>query len=313
MHNELDSLIALGILRLAAQPAWRVSIASPARRVTSMNGVAVEAQATLADAATADAVIVGSGLATRSIVDDPATMDALRFDPARQLVGAQCSGALVLARLGLLGDVPACTDLTTRPWVQAAGVRVLEQPFFAQGNVATAGGCLGAQYLAFWMAARLGGIGAAERALPLRRARRRKGRVHHAGAAECGAVPAAPSAHAGLGMSRHRERLAFIMLDVLASNIKSAMRGIPMRTTLDIADDVLFAAKELARREKKPLGQVISELARRAFTQPAGTANAPTLPRLAEPLAAYGIHPLPPRGAVISNELIDRLRDEEGI
>ena len=38
-----------------------------------------------------------------------------------------------------------------------------------------------------------------------------------------------------------------------------------MRTTLDIADDVLFAAKELARREKKPLGQVISELARRAF------------------------------------------------
>ena len=40
-----------------------------------------------------------------------------------------------------------------------------------------------------------------------------------------------------------------------------------MRTTLDIADDVLFAAKELARREKKPLGQVISELARKAFQQ----------------------------------------------
>ena len=34
---------------------------------------------------------------------------------------------------------------------------------------------------------------------------------------------------------------------------------------------------------------------------------------VAEPLAAYGIHPLPPRGAVVSNELIDRLRDEEGI
>ncbi len=163
--NELDSLIALGILRLAAQPAWRVSIASPSARVTSMNGVVVEAQATLAEAATADAVIVGSGLATRSIVDDPAMMDALHLDPARQLVGAQCSGALVLARLGLLGEVPACTDLTTKPWVQAAGVRVLEQPFFAQGNIATAGGCLGSQYLAFWIAARLGGIEAATRAL----------------------------------------------------------------------------------------------------------------------------------------------------
>lgn len=83
-----------------------------------------------------------------------------------------------------------------------------------------------------------------------------------------------------------------------------------MRTTLDIADDVLFAARELARREKKPLGQVISELARKAFTQPAEPLPAT---RVAEPLAAYGIHPLPPRGAVISNELIDRLRDEEGI
>ena len=38
-----------------------------------------------------------------------------------------------------------------------------------------------------------------------------------------------------------------------------------MRTTLDIADDVLFAAQEIAQREKKTLGHVISELARRAF------------------------------------------------
>jgi hypothetical protein len=88
-----------------------------------------------------------------------------------------------------------------------------------------------------------------------------------------------------------------------------------MRTTLDIADDVLFAAKEVARRDKKPLGQVISELARRAFAQssvaPAGsTATATTA---SERLASYGIEPLPPRGGIVSNELIDRLRDEEGV
>jgi hypothetical protein len=83
-----------------------------------------------------------------------------------------------------------------------------------------------------------------------------------------------------------------------------------MRTTLDIADDVLFASKELARREKKPLGQVISELARKAFAQ---QAREPIAVHAVEPLASYGIHPLPPRGAIISNELIDRLRDEEGI
>ena len=84
-----------------------------------------------------------------------------------------------------------------------------------------------------------------------------------------------------------------------------------MRTTLDIEDDVLFAAKEIARRERKSLGQVISELARRAFAQPAAGARPP---RASEPLAKYGIHPLPAReGVVVTNELIDRLRDEEGV
>jgi hypothetical protein len=83
-----------------------------------------------------------------------------------------------------------------------------------------------------------------------------------------------------------------------------------MRTTLDIADDVLFASKELAQREKKPLGQIISELARKAFAQ---QAHEPVASGGAGPLAAFGIHPLPPRGVIISNELIDRLRDEEGV
>ena len=39
-----------------------------------------------------------------------------------------------------------------------------------------------------------------------------------------------------------------------------------MRTTLDIADDVLQAAKERAKRERKTVGEMISELARRALT-----------------------------------------------
>lgn len=86
-----------------------------------------------------------------------------------------------------------------------------------------------------------------------------------------------------------------------------------MRTTLDIADDILFAAKEIARREKKSLGQVISELARRAFSQPAGGQPSAPGPNVSERLGAYGIHPLPPRGGVVSNDLIDRIRDEEGI
>jgi hypothetical protein len=93
---------------------------------------------------------------------------------------------------------------------------------------------------------------------------------------------------------------------------------IPMRTTLDIADDVLLAAKEIAQREKKPLGTIISDLARRAFLNPPGvppvagaTEVAPT--QVSDRLATYGIRPLPARGGIVSNELIERLCDVEGI
>lgn len=55
--------------------------------------------------------------------------------------------------------------LITRPWVEEAGVAVLDKPFFAKGNVATAGGCLASQYLASWIIARLEGIEAARSAM----------------------------------------------------------------------------------------------------------------------------------------------------
>ena len=89
-----------------------------------------------------------------------------------------------------------------------------------------------------------------------------------------------------------------------------------MRTTLDIADDVLFAAKEIAQREKKSLGQTISELARKAFTQPTTPYPLPdsaSAPQVSERLFSFGIHPLPSRGGIVSNELVNRLRDIEGV
>jgi transcriptional regulator GlxA family with amidase domain len=163
--NELDSLVALNILNRAKRPDWRISLCCPTPTVTSLNGVTLQAQAMLAEANDANVVLVGSGSKTREVVRDERIMSTLRLDPARQLIGAQCSGTLVLARLGLLGGVAACTDLTTKPWVQEAGVEVLNQPFAARGNVATAGGCLASQYLAAWVIARTAGLEAARQAL----------------------------------------------------------------------------------------------------------------------------------------------------
>ena len=75
------------------------------------------------------------------------------------------SGTLLLAALGLLNGLPACTDLTTKPWVIDAGIDVLNQPFVADGNIATAGGCMSSQYLACWVIAKKAGRQAAESAI----------------------------------------------------------------------------------------------------------------------------------------------------
>jgi len=78
-----------------------------------------------------------------------------------------------------------------------------------------------------------------------------------------------------------------------------------MRTTLDIDDDVLRAAKERARRERKTAGQVVSELLRFALTAP------PAPMRVAEPRSVYGFQPFAPSGRIVTNELIDELRTDD--
>jgi transcriptional regulator GlxA family with amidase domain len=158
--NELDSLIAFGLLsriRLLGDTHWQVSIASPTPRVTSMNGLTLDAHIGLPEACAADAVVIGSGMKTREVAQNPQIMSQLQLNPQRQLIAAQCSGTFLLAKLGLTGQLSACTDNTSKPWVQAAGVQVVNQPFVAHGNIATAGGCLSAQYLSAWLITRLKG------------------------------------------------------------------------------------------------------------------------------------------------------------
>ena len=163
--NELDSFIALGILNRMKAEGWNVQITCPSDKVTSMNGVTIEAQQPLAFAQKADVVLFGSGIYTRDIAKDKAILNQLKLDPSKQIIGAQCSGTLLLATLGLLNGLPACTDLTTKPWVIEAGIDVLNQPFIANGNLATAGGCMSSQYLAAWVISKMAGQQAAEAAI----------------------------------------------------------------------------------------------------------------------------------------------------
>lgn len=163
--NELDSFIGAAILNRLRPLGWAAHVTSPTERVTSMNGLTVMRQRPLEFAREADAIWIGSGIHTRTIAADTDLLARLSPDPDRQLIAAQCSGTLLLAKLGLVGGLPACTDLTTKPWVVEAGVAVIDAPFVAHGNVATAGGCLASTYLAAWMIARGGSVEAARAAL----------------------------------------------------------------------------------------------------------------------------------------------------
>jgi hypothetical protein len=80
-----------------------------------------------------------------------------------------------------------------------------------------------------------------------------------------------------------------------------------MRTTLDIDDDVLAAAKELAKARKSTAGEVISDLARKALTVPEPTgAKGP-----GGTVLKNGWYVLPSRGGPpVTSELVQRLLDE---
>jgi transcriptional regulator GlxA family with amidase domain len=163
--NEIDSFVAAYMINRVGLPGWKAEITCPAPVVESARGVRVHAQQPLEFVREADVVLFGSGKLTPRLVEDEALLSRLELDPRRQLVGSQCSGALFLAKLGLLSALPACTDHQTRPFLEASGVRVLDQSFCASGNIATAGGCLASHYLATWVLWRVAGRAAAKKAL----------------------------------------------------------------------------------------------------------------------------------------------------
>jgi hypothetical protein len=77
-------------------------------------------------------------------------------------------------------------------------------------------------------------------------------------------------------------------------------RGPAVRTTLAIDDDVLSAAKAIARVRNRTVGQVVSELARNSLRPPAAAAERNGVPLL----------PVRNPNAVVTLDIVNALRDE---
>jgi transcriptional regulator GlxA family with amidase domain len=160
--TDIDVILVWDLLNRVHIPGWRVSLIGERPFHRSMTGLTLPMHGLLDEANTADAVLFTSGKGTRTKMRDADYLAQFQLDPERQLIGSIDSGALLLAALGLLDGKRATTYPSAKPLLEQYGVRVIEAPFVADGNVATAGGCMAAQYLARWVIERYVGASIAD-------------------------------------------------------------------------------------------------------------------------------------------------------
>lgn len=130
---------------------WEVQILGDETHHTSSSKLTIPMHGHIELANESDAVVFASGQGTRKKIKDEKFLHTFKLNPEKQLIGSMCSGALILAALGLLKGKQATTYPSVKRLLEGFGVEVVERPFVLEGNVATAAGCLAAQYLAGWV------------------------------------------------------------------------------------------------------------------------------------------------------------------
>jgi transcriptional regulator GlxA family with amidase domain len=149
--TDVDLFLMWDLLNRVRAENWSVKILGEREKHVSATGISVETHGQIEEANDADAVLFVSGQGTREKMNDIAWLDKFNLKPETQLIGSICSGALILAALGLLEGKTATTYPTSKTALESFGVEVVEKPFVKNGNVATAGGCLALQYLCGWV------------------------------------------------------------------------------------------------------------------------------------------------------------------
>lgn len=155
--TDIDLFLMWDLLNRVRIEGWEVKILGENPVHTSATGIEIKTQGPVEEANDADAVFFVSGYGTRDRIVDENWLAKFKLDPEKQFIGSICSGALILAKLGLLNGKTATTYPTTKTALEDLGVEVIEKPFVAHSNVATAGGCLAQQYLIGWAIENLAG------------------------------------------------------------------------------------------------------------------------------------------------------------
>ncbi|MDQ3180492.1 MAG: DJ-1/PfpI family protein [Acidobacteriota bacterium] len=149
--TDVDLWLMWDLLNRVRVENWSVKILGERDAHVSATGISVATHGRIEEANDADACLFVSGQGTRERIADENWLAKFRLDSEKQLIGSICSGSLILAKLGLLEGKTATTYPTSKAVLESLNDEVVEEPFVAHGNVATAGGCLAQQYLAGWV------------------------------------------------------------------------------------------------------------------------------------------------------------------
>jgi len=149
--TDIDLWLMWDLLNRVRVADWSVKILGESESHISATGISVATQGRIKEANDADAVLFVSGQGTRDRIADENWLAKFDLNAEKQMIGSICSGALILAKLGFLEGKTATTYPTTKTALEGLGIEVVEKPFVAHGNIATAGGCLAQQYLIGWV------------------------------------------------------------------------------------------------------------------------------------------------------------------
>ena len=157
--TDIDLWLMWDLLKRVRFPNWHVQILGEKSSHISQTGIVIATHGSLQLANKSDVVLFVSGPGTRKEIHNKNFLGAFQLNPDKQLIGSMCSGALLLAALGILkaGD-KGTTYPTAKKQLEEFQINVVEEPFVQIGNVATAAGCLAAQYLSGWVIEKGAGI-----------------------------------------------------------------------------------------------------------------------------------------------------------
>lgn len=141
---------------------WSVQILGSKAQHLSTFGLPIPTSGSIEDISKMDGVIICSGKGTREIINDDTYLSKMKLDINKQVIGAQCSGSLILGALGFLNKVEVSAYPPILKELEKYNSVLVNKAFVQSGNLATASSCLAGQYLSNWFIERLVGVDVAK-------------------------------------------------------------------------------------------------------------------------------------------------------